>query len=331
MLKTILTLAVLSMLHLSPNVQAEEIVGALSQKLSSTGDTKNSNITGGAGTTFELTAGQKDKRASLKWTMDNIDSNLAVEFSVPTGSSDNTVLANLDGLAKFNKVTVNYKSALTSLDITKMLEICNEVGIAITSGCDLEGLKAQSKGKNAQKISDLIKEAWNDAPPKFWGTSLSYGSNKMSYIATDSTTKQSETKYGWAASIYYGGFFKSKYKSMWAIEAKREESYKDGDNGIICPPQELNLPISCVSGPLGKPTRNIKDIISFHYRQKFDKFSISPSVNFDNRSDTLGIDVPIFLFKDAGNDFVGGINLGWTNEEHETTLGIFIGKKFSFY
>jgi hypothetical protein len=320
------------------NYAADSDALSLGVSLNSVGQAKVDNVTSGGGSAFELTAGEKDKRASLKWGISSPQSVFTAVFSVPADSDGNTDLANLDGLAKYNKVTVNYKRTLfakPSVSLSDLINSCNliqkKLNLKTDEGCALNDLiaKYNDDPEVLKQLLEINSNAWGNTPTIFWGGTATYGSQKMSYFDDNTLKKNAETKYAWSISGYIG-LFKT-LDSVWALELKREESYKDADSDIKCPPNSTSDYTSCISGAIGIPIKKSKNIISLHYRKSFESFSISPSVNFDNEANELGIDVPVFLFSSSDKQFVGGVNLGWTRSDSDLTFGVFVGKAFSFF
>ncbi|MBA6256434.1 MULTISPECIES: hypothetical protein [unclassified Colwellia] len=321
-----------------PNYAADSDAVSLGNALNSVGQAKVDNITSGSGSSFELTAGEKDKRVSLKWGISSPQSVFTTVFSVPADSDGNTDLANLDGLAKYNKVTLNYKRTLFAKPTVSLIDlktscekIQNELNLKTDEGCALNDLiaKYDDNPEVLKQLLEINSKAWGKTPTIFWGGTATYGSKKMDYLDENTFKKNDETKYGWSISGYIGLF--ETLDSVWALELKREESYKDADNDIKCPPNSTNDFVSCISGSIGTPIKESKNIISLHYRKSFKSFSISPSINFDDKSDEFGVDIPVFLFTSSDKQFVGGINLGWTTLDDDFTFGIFVGKAFSFF
>jgi len=321
-----------------PNYAADSDAVSLGNALNSVGQAKVDNITSGGGSSFELTAGEKDKRVSLKWGVSSPQSVFTAVFSVPADSDGNTDLANLDGLAKYNKVTLNYKRTLFAkptvplMDLMKSCQnIQKKLNLKTDEGCALNDLiaKYDDNPEVLEQLLELNSKAWGNKPTIFWGGTATYGSKKMNFLDENTFEKNDETKYGWSISGYIG-LFKT-LDSAWALELKREESYKNADSEIKCPPNSTSDYVSCLSGAIGTPMKENKNIISLHYRKSFESFSISPSINFDNKSNEFGVDIPVFLFSSSDKQFVGGVNLGWTSLDDDLTFGVFVGKAFSFF
>ena len=85
------------------------------------------------------------------------------------------------------------------------------------------------------------------------------------------------------------------------------------------------------------PTRQDKELVYFEFRRRTQKggfnrqgMAFEPRITHDFEKDESALDVPIFLFKNADDQLTAGLRVGWTDEEDEWGLAIFVGSRFTY-
>lgn len=255
---------------------------------------------------------------------------LKSEFSVPSSSENNTTLASLDGLAKYNtfSLSLNGVSFSHSLSPKDEYEYCKELAEKISTvphadTCVLEDLK--KKYKENHVVLATIDNIRQLNITKIWtyGLSASVGTKSFSYLPSsnpDSLT--SDKKQAWSISANIALYTKS--SNVIALEYKREISFKDNASGTFC----TALLTQCLTGPIDAPAKKESDIITLQYRKKFlNEKAMTIKFSYDFDEDNLSLEAPYYFFGDS-KSLNGGIVIGWTEADPGIKAGVFIGKAF---
>lgn len=305
------------------------------------------------GDASQISAGTKDKNASLQISLPGLssgssDSIADVVISAPLDSNNEGQLATLDGFSKTYSAQINYKQSVFNQVIAnpqviymKCVEIAKEIDSSWKDGpCGLSVLHAL-RGKNSQKqssqtekkvdgdIDDYKDAAFGSSVLNFWGVTATGGDNNYQYITANSATQQTTNQSSIAASGYYGVLTKD--SGLVSAEIKWQKTPKEGKTETICAAPIANTPVMCTTAALNAPQTQYSSIVSVGYRNDFEHFAMSPSINYDMRQHVLGIDLPFYLIRDSSSNYNGGIRLGWRNDTHEITGILFIGTSFNYF
>ena len=308
----------------------------LQETLKNTGQSEPGNVLNGNynSPTIDLYTTSETSVVSVFFDVENNRNKWRFGFKVPAQKGEDTTLASLDGLAKYNTVTVGYQwsfypavSVATShrdcIDLKNKIE---KTSLSYQEGCSLTQLMSTtSSSKYSNELLDMFANRWKGG---IWSFALDseLGTKSFSYFAdTLSTTKSKENKEAWSLKASLNWF--NAIDRAVTIQYRRESKYVDADTATFC--ADLNIP--CVSGPIGVPVKQDGDILMLQYRQVFNQeknqaFTIK--IEHDFEEDNTKVEVPVYLFISRTEGYGGGVAFGWNESDPGINVGIFIGKSF---
>lgn len=327
------------------------------------GPTTTDNVTANKGNQVQVSAGSKDKNASINFTLapGATTSVLNLSVSAPIDSSNQAQLATLDGLSNTYNATLNYKyfdagnNQIVYEDCMALREALDErwkkdyperIGkpdfaefTNFPHGCELSHIQDLMAQFTASEKLNIVKtKAYRDMLADYWGGdrwtlflggALTYGANQYKYVDMTSATQMQQTKNSWSVGGYIG-FFKIG-DGVVDLSYTHQLTQKEGSTAAVCNPGTKTGPFRCVSGPVGAPTQQDKNILSIGYRNQYTHWAWSPSINYDYVAKTTGIDVPIYLVQDSQSNYTGGVRFGWHRDTHEFTAIVFAGSSFNYF
>jgi hypothetical protein len=168
------------------------------------------------------------------------------------------------------------------------------------------------------------------------------GIRKYDFLSVGPTTvaKQSVEEDVWAGELAASWFSPSK-DVLLGVGARYESTRKAGQPGTICPPTVTpGAPVTCLTGAVGAPVKDEKQIVFVQGRWAPEResrgFALAPRVSYDFEKGVLAVDVPVYLLQtkagsDGSKDFVGGLRLGWNDEDRDLVASVFVGKAFDLF
>lgn len=268
-------------------------------------------------------------------------------------NSDDTEIANLDGLTNATSIELRYsnfrvpgkKNPMSSpITIAKTDAICARVRAAALkqtgtpsvpeSGCDSNDV---SKYGTQYDLNDFISAFWDikDTKRWIWGASAKYGHQNFSFIDPVAVKNQKQDKYPWALGAFIS-YNPDSWQAIFTLSAQYQDSFKDATSGAICPvPGVPPAPINCLSGSIGKPQETKKKLLAIETRKNFGFAGMGLTVSRDLEGKVSSIELPISFIKDKDGNFIAGIKGGWVNDtkrgSNNTSVGIFVGTPFGLF
>lgn len=125
-------------------------------------------------------------------------------------------------------------------------------------------------------------------------------------------------------------------RRLYMLKYEHQRGYKAQSIRTVCP-APTGAPVTCLSGPLGPPKHDDKDLVSFEVRQRFsDFYGLAVTATYDLGSEDFGIDAPIYLI--GGKDYSGGVRVTYKRENKSTksdkddlAIGVFVSRALTLY
>ncbi len=151
------------------------------------------------------------------------------------------------------------------------------------------------------------------------------GRERFDYL-TPSLEERSEHRVGWGFGAT-AAFVSPSRRWLYSLAADYQKGGESAETTILCPPSS-SAPVTCVEGAYGPPSWTYRKLVSAEVRSNLGPVGYSLKVAHDFESDTTGIDLPIYLLRNASGALTGGIRLGWTDET-DVVFGIFLSSPLS--
>lgn len=187
------------------------------------------------------------------------------------------------------------------------------------------------------KRTEYLNRAVSPAAHAF-GAELSVGTLEHEYIAPATVTNESVSDMPWGLKTYYA--YLPDRDTSYAMSLQYVEELKDQDAGVRCPMPPAT-PFSCLQGAIGRPENTQKLLWGLEYRRLFDlgfserlqplfrSVGIAPQLLYDSENDVTSVDLPVYFVTNDKGEYIGGVRFGWTSEEHDIAVGLFINQAFS--
>lgn len=279
-----------------------------------------------------------------------INDTVSLTFSAPSAKEGDTPFATLDGLATGTKLEFEYSQsrrrvrAPTENDADPLViqarAECARRQPAYKPGCvrfDPDFIEefftpAQADEYDRNLARDALRTAWD------WSARAAVGYDEFTYYPLATLAKTTDEEVSWSAGV--GLTVYPFPRGSLAFDLDYERSYDEGSKVTACPvPAPGATSVVCVPGPLSAPDLVDKVILATEARYLLPlrdsglvrNLGFAPRLEIDLESSELAFDLPIYFAADAEAGLTGGVRLGYTTEEDEFILGLFIGKMFSIF
>lgn len=163
----------------------------------------------------------------------------------------------------------------------------------------------------------------------------SLGWNDFEYIVPLTLADQSINKFQYAFGATYT-YYPSDAMSAFSFGAEYQQSYKAGDEKVICKPVVINPDNDCKNGVTSAPQRDRLLILKVESRavlplgKGFGELGIAPIGSFDALDDDFGLELPLYWIPPGDSPVLPGIKIGYASKDKDVTLGVFLKTAFSF-
>lgn len=216
-------------------------------------------------------------------------------------------------------------------------EICIRYGMPMTGDiptCEPANLEMfltqQGRTEEIYEATASIDQAFfQDA--RLWGISVGANIGYRSFdFFSDQAVASDAERFSRSASAT---FYVINGSSRWAVGLSGERSYRDARTkarscSAVADSEGLE---TCRELPLGEPLVTDDVVARVEWRRLTERIGISPVLSWRIEEEVVGIDVPIYLARDAAGLLTSGIRLGWRSDRDEPQLGIFVAKPFSLF
>lgn len=192
---------------------------------------------------------------------------------------------------------------------------------------------------------DLLaqRRAW------FFGTNVTLGRKDFTFLdrpvldSTGEVKTTSDVELPWAVGGRVGLIFLTETiedvpESALILSVSRERGYEAADPLTFCQEAEGAAPLeSCKTFAGAPPADEEATLVGLEYRLAGRRISWSPRVYYrafdsDAKSeDELGVEVPIYFLTNKDGGFQGGIVLGWSDQDDDGSIAVFVGRSFSVF
>ncbi len=304
---------------------------------------------------IEITATQDASRASLRTILGHSSGSQGRLFSsysswslIASAPLDKkkaeTELANLDGFANAFKATLNFTQFLITLKnpycdpeleriCKEMKDMARQLGLSEEQvkdmGCDLGNIAEYLP----RRLNDFKALFWDiEKAKQFWGAEVSVGHESFKYLNASDLSEARQDEVPWSGKVFYA-FIPPRTASLITVGAEYRHAFKGTDQVTVCPPPSGDTPIECETGPLGAPDEREQHLLSVSWRTLFwqKKYGLSVQATYDFNADNLILDLPIYLLRGSENEVNGGIRFGWSEDDNDLEVGVFVGKALKIF
>lgn len=314
---------------------------------------------------FQLIASDKDKVASLAWTIDVTGrsplGNLSADQLTMTASSklNDQGEAHIVGLGGFSGGTeirltyIHYGSRIALSGLEKTPVIIAEENCLAQKPADpektcnayvyLTGVGDFVAKYNKAGFSALMNEVL-PGPMWFYGIDFLGNQTTHNYLDRTAFTLKDAKRFSFGASAFGGLIFG---QGATAVEAGFTWRRKDGEQDPveICQPIAGTIQSQCLTGPDGAPVRSAQAIASVSLRHAFPvdpgenwTLAIAPEISADFKNSSWSVDVPVYFAGSDSGKLRGGVRAIYLNERKAggerqggVTLALFVGVPFSLF
>jgi hypothetical protein len=294
---------------------------------------------------FELNVGTDAQRASLRLGRERslrleqgvaVFDTIALTVSAPLSKPDTglTNLATLDGFTRSSELALTYSrwnvggiqnpSRMSPERMAQRNEICALAGIKDGEPCDLSAVEAGLIKVGQEHYYPAYRALfWDVANTTRWtyGSTFRVGHEVYDYFGP-ALTKTSDTQVPWGLKTFLG-FMPRGTDAFIALGAEWQRSYQAAPQQTACP-NSASAILNCVTGSLAAPRSRTKHLLTAEARGEFAGLGMALKITHDLKNDESGIDLPIYLFRNDGGQFSGGVRAGWTSTD-DFSFGVFVG------
>jgi hypothetical protein len=261
---------------------------------------------------------------------------LTFKFPVNDQEAGFAEVLTLDGLSSGYSIEFTKNWSRTPLDYLRKLAtsqqfrtLCEKAGLEVarcTKAKIMAAIATAKDDENSKRVLEL-QDALRSFRVANYSTIREYAVNaKVGHKTFDYLTPQlgekSEDRLGWSVGAS-ASFIMPSREHLFAVGIDYGRSYRPGREVILCPASNGTDPVECVSGPLGPPIERNSKVLWTEARGGMSSIGYSLRIAHDFESDTTGVDLPIYLLRNAKGALTGGIRLGWSNKQ-DTVLGVFL-------
>lgn len=291
---------------------------------------------------FEFTAGTEGSQITLKQERDFIATGggrhvFGVTLLAPFDKDKGEGGFALDALTADSSIQLSYRFAkLTGVqtgNTDAKTALCNE--IRKSSGQPIGGYC--SSGFVSEHAPHRLGD-WNrlgfapDAAVWLAGLTAEVGHAEYEFLTPGTFAEQTETETPWSVGAFVSVQPLST-TSLFTLRIQQQRAYEAADERTVC---IAGNPV-CLTGPLGPPVKDTKEIASFEYRQLLSgRFGFSLTSSYDFANDVAGVDLPVYFI--GGDGYGGGVRLAYERDDDDTDgdkdewkIGVFVSKSFALY
>jgi hypothetical protein len=187
------------------------------------------------------------------------------------------------------------------------------------------------------------RQAW------FFGTNVTLGRKDFTFLdrtlldSTGEVKTASDVELPWAVGARVGLIFltesiEDRPESALILSVSRERGYEAADPLTFCEEAEDVAPLeSCKTFAGAPPGDEDATLVGLEYRVAGRRVSWSPRLYYrihdsDAKSeDELGVELPIYFLTNKDGGFQGGVVLGWSDQDDDGSIAVFVGRSFSVF
>ncbi len=116
---------------------------------------------------------------------------------------------------------------------------------------------------------------------------------------------------------------------MFTLGFEFQQAFKAADTKTFCPAASPAV-TECATGAAGGPADKEKELAYLAWRSTLGGYAFSIKFTHDLKNDDTGIDLPIYLVRNADGLLNAGIRFGWTDTD-ALAVGVFAGSGFKLF
>lgn len=290
---------------------------------------------------FEFTAGTEGSQITLKQEREVVAESgrhvFGVTLLAPLDKDKGEGGFALDALTADTSIQLAYRFAALSgirTDETRAkIDLCNAIRASLREATGGYCSSAFVAEKAPHRLGDWNRLGFSPRSAVWLaGVTGEVGHAEYEFIVPATFAEQTETETPWSIGAFVAVQPLST-TSLFTLRLQHQRAFKAADERTVCP---VGNPV-CVTGPLGAPVKDTKEIASFEYRQMLGgRFGFSLTSSYDFGNNVAGIDLPIYFI--GGEGYGGGLRLAYERDDDDTDgdddewkVGVFVSKSFSLY
>lgn len=313
---------------------------------------------------FQLLASDKDKVASLAWTLDvsrpsasgylSADQ-LTLSASGKLDDSGDASILGFDGPANGTelKVTFIHYGSKIHLDGRKK----DQESVAEQRCLETPGTKPSEcvAVKYPKGVSAFVEKYYPEGlkplldtvlPGNVWflGANFSGNQARYKYLDRPSFSVKKEDHFGFGGGIF-GGLLLGRGQTSITGSFDYKRAYEASDAVTLCQLVAGTAQTQCLTQPDGAPERSSNAIFGLEFRHAFPvnvgdfaSIAVAPKVSVDVANDAYQVAFPVYFAHGADGKLRGGLRGLYVNEKDPSggrkddfTLGLFVGVPFSAF
>ena len=307
----------------------------------------------GPGSAVEFIAEQGSGSVSLRLGRtfsrgsENSFSTWSAVVSAPASkSADKTDLANLNGLANAISFGLKYVKVVATgrrkpPDEDAVDPLCEKIRKAYHARtgnrdepkCDTENGQKYLAEDDYAAFKSLF---WDpDKSTIFFGGEGRVGSEEFAYLDDEHYAPQDVTKNPSSLKFFIAVRPGGTQSVLTTVGGEFQNTYRSAGITTVCPISSSGNGdfVECKRGALGSPIEDGAAVLFWETRMRLSSSVAGASLRlaYDFKQERLGVDLPVFLFRDRENKLRGGIRLGWRSDTGEMSVGIFVGRAFALF
>lgn len=281
-----------------------------------------------------VTAGRDDSDVQLQlgWTLApgrNWQHSLGATATAPLGDRSLSPLAELRGALPGTALEVSLNGLRwPSATGRTALAWCEQMKVAerIRADEDCDDLTESGVEENYPHLLRAYHRATGWGTPIAYQLTASASYDQHEFLDGATLKAESQTHIPFTLSGTFGGFVG---QTLFTLNARYERRFEDGVDVQICTPAGVGTAESCKTSPLGEPESGFNTVITGQARRFFSQnvgLNLRASYRMDDEA--WSVEAPFYFIPDGDGALIGGIVPGWSSEEDEFTIHLFVGRAF---
>lgn len=290
---------------------------------------------------FEFTAGTEGAQITLKQEWDIVAQGggrhvFGVTLLAPFDKDKGEGGFALGDLTADSSIQLSYRFAELRGVVTGNTSAANTLCSEIRASLN-EPAGHCSSGFIAERAPHRLGD-WNrlgfapDAAVWLAGLTAEIGHAEFEFLVPATFAEQTESETPWSVGAFVAVQPLST-TSLFTLRIQHQRTYEAADEMTVC---VAGNPV-CLTGPLGSPDKDTKEIASFEYRQLIGgRFGFSLTSSYDFANNVAGVDLPIYFI--GGEGYGGGVRFAYERDDDDTgggddewKIGVFVRKSFTLY
>lgn len=264
---------------------------------------------------------------------------LQISSPVDDAARKRANLATLDGFASGLGVTFEYTRQRSNLQAKDPAALRHDLGqlckaVGLDENCTYEDAWTRVKspvgdeaidGANAKALVKFQRKQFRWL--RDYAFRIEASRERFDYL-TETLDPGSQYHVGWGIGAT-AAFVSPSRRWMYLLGADYQKGREGADSAILCPPLGGTGVVTCAEGPVGPPSTVNRKLLSAEMRGNLGMVGYGLRAAHDFESDTTGIDLPIYLLRNAEGALTGGVRLGWSSKD-DVVVGIFLSSPFKW-